>query len=219
MVKKILFTRPCYDQETKYLHYFSGELVEHVKSIGEYVPLNLEGANVTRKEFEKALVKGNPRLVVLNGHGSRDSVCGHDGEVILDNHNVDKLNSKIVYAVACDSLEELGEFAVEEGQAESYIGYEAQFMIITDPVWTASPTKDKNIKPFRKVYAMMVLSLLAGLTTGEAIERTKELIRTLIREYGVQAIRDKYGDAPLIRWALHWDLFFLNAHGNLKAVV
>ena len=43
-------------------------------------------------------------------------------------------------------------------------------------------------------------------------------ISKLIRKYGVQSIRDKYGDAPLIRFALFWDLMFLKGYGNLNAV-
>ena len=82
---------------------------------------------------------------------------------------------------------------------------------------TATITKDKNIIPFKQAYIMMASALLSGLSIDESVEKTKELMRQKIREYGVYGIRDKFGDAPLIRWGLYWDLFFLNYHGDPEA--
>lgn len=217
-MKAILFTRPNYDIATKYLHYFSDELVKHTHSIKECTAISLERSKVTRKEFEKILDKKSPKLLILNGHGTFNSILGHKGEVILDKDNIRKLKSKIVYAVACDSSEELGDLAVDKGGAVAYIGYEANFMVIIDPTYTTSPSKDKNAKPFRQIYVSTVLGLLCGFSVEKSVDRTKKLIREKIREYGVYGIRDKFGDAPLIRFALHWDLFFLKLHGNSKAV-
>jgi len=218
MVKKILFTRPCHDLETEYLHCFSEKLIKEIKLIGEYNPINLEDGDATRKNFEKAMRKSNPRLVVLNGHGTKDSICGHDDEVIVDEDNIDLFDSKIVYAIVCDSLNGIGLDATTRGGADAFIGYESEFMIIIDPTHTATPKKDKNSEPFRQVYVKLIIALVSGLSVEESIEKTKELIRKLIREYGTYGIRDKYGDAPLIRMALFWDLYFLNAHGNLDTV-
>ncbi|MBL7169532.1 MAG: hypothetical protein ISS48_00760 [Candidatus Aenigmarchaeota archaeon] len=218
MAKKILFTRPCYDLETKYLHCFSDKLIKEIKLIGEYNPINLEDSDVTRENFEKAIRKGNPRLVVLNGHGTKDSIFGHDDEVIVDENNVDLFDSKIVYAAVCDSLGGIGLDATSKGGADAFIGYESEFMIIVDPTHTSTPKKDKNSKPFKEVYVKLIIALLSGLSVEESIEMTKKLMRKLIREYGTYGIRDKYGDAPLIRMALFWDLYFLNAHGNLDVV-
>ena len=217
MRKTILFTRPCYDLPTEYLHYISGQLVGSLKFADEHAIIDLAGKGVLRSDFEKAVKKGSPGLVVLNGHGTKDAIYGAADEIVLDGQNVRILASRIVYAVACDSLEGLGQLAVNAGQAACYVGYGANFMIIVDPTRTAAPGKDKNIKPFVQVYATTVLSLAAGLTVAESIRNTKEKIKSLIKEYGVYGIRDRYGDAPLIRWALYWDLFFLSAHGDLDA--
>lgn len=192
--------------------------MKEIRALGEHKTINLEGSNAIRKELEKALVKGNTRLVVFNGHGTKEYIYGHNDEIILDESNTGLLKSKIIYAVACDSLRELGENAVKQGGADSFIGYESQFMIVIDPTRTTAPDKDRNAKPFEQVYVMFVIALLSGLSVEDSIEKTKELIRKLIREYGVFGIRDKYGDAPLIRWALFWDLYFLSAHGDLDTV-
>ncbi len=155
----------------------------------------------------------------MNGHGSKESVVGYNNEIILDKNNIDILKSKIVYAVSCDTLTGLGELAVNDGKTEVYIGYSSRFMIIIDPTKSAVIQKDKNIEPFKQVYVHMVACLTSGLNIRYSIEKTKELMRSLIREYGVYGIRDKFGDAPLIRLALFWNMFFLDAHGNLEAVI
>lgn len=217
--KSILFTRPSHDQATYCLYYFSEKLIEEIKEVGEYIIINLEKHKATREIFEKSIIKSNPRLVVLNGHGFKHAVCGQNKEIILDANNVNLLDSKIVYAVACDSSEELGEIATTKGNASSYIGYEAHFMVVIDQSRSSTPSKDKNLKIFIKPYATLVLSLVSGLTVEKAINNTKETLRGLIREYGVYGVRDKFGDAPLIRFALYWDLTFLKGYGDLSSIV
>jgi len=219
MQKSILFTRPSHDQATACLHYFSGKLIEEIKGVGEYSIINLERHKATREIFEKSMTKSKPRLVVLNGHGFKQGVCGQDKKIILDKDNINLLDSKIIYAVACDSSEELGEIATAKGNADAYVGYEAHFMVVTDPSRSSTPSKDKNIKIFIKPYATMVLSLISGLSVEKAINHTKDTLRGLIREYGVYGISDKYGDAPLIRFALYWDLTFLKGYGDLSSIV
>jgi hypothetical protein len=135
--------------------------------------------------------------------------------VILDNENAELTKGKIIYALACDSLAELGETAVEKG-AEAYIGYKASFMFIRDPSREGVPNKDRNALPFKRVCAALINSLVFGMNVGKAIEMTKEEYRRLIRSYGTSE-DDPYGDTPLIRFALAWDLEFLDMEGNAAA--
>ena len=114
---------------------------------------------------------------------------------------------------------QLGKFAIENGNADSYIGYAANFMIITEESRTTTPHKDKNFKPFMEVYVTLIFSLVSGLTTGESVKKTKNHIRNLIKDYGILGIRDKYGDAPLIRFGLYWDLFYLKVLGKENSVI
>ncbi len=218
MKKIILITRPNHDIPTSYLHSLSGELKENIDKVGEFTVIELEGPKALRNIFEKTVEKSNPRLIIFNGHGSYNSIWGQK-EVILDNKNIKKLTSRIIYAVVCDSSLELGELAVNEGKAEAYIGYESNFMIIIEPDRSTIPLKDKNFKPFIEVYIMFVFSLISGFTVIESIEKTKSHIRSLIRDYGVLGVRDKYGDAPLIRLALFWDMYFFKSHGNPEAKI
>lgn len=219
MKQVVLFTRPTHDVATSCLHHFSDNLIKEIKTMGEFTVIDLQDGDVTKENFEKAIAKVNPRLVILNGHGSKESICGHNNNIILDEKNINLLESRITYAVACDSCEHLGEIAIDKGLAEAYIGYEAQFMVVVDPSRSSTPSKDENLKVFIKPYAAMILSLISGFDVGRSIEETKKVLRDLIKLYGVYGIRDKYGDAPLIRFALFWDLNFLSGYGNMSATV
>lgn len=217
--KSILFTRPNYDDATSVLHCFAKIVIDELNKVGEYEIIDLEREKATRAELEQRTKKKSPRLIILNGHGYKYAVCGHMGEEILDENNIDILKSKIAYAVACDSTERLGEISISQGEAEAYIGYDARFMVVTDLTRSAVPSKDKNLKIFFKPYSALILQLVSGSTVKHAVEYTKDLLRSMIREYGVYGIRDKYGSAPMIRFALYWDLLYLNIHGNSSASV
>lgn len=132
--------------------------------------------------------------------------------MILDKDNAHLTKGKIVYALACESLADLGEFAVSKGTT-AYIGYSAEFMIIRDPTRTSAPNKDMNAFPFKQACCTLINSLVFGETVEESVERTKEMYRHLIVSYGTSK-DDPYGDVPLIRFALTWDLEFLDAAGD-----
>jgi len=214
MVKKFLITRPKHDIITSYLHDFSKEIVKTVKGTRDIHIINLEGPKVTRTNVESAF-KEDPKLVFLNGHGDRKRVAGHKDEIILDEKNVGLTKDKIVYALACDSLEDLGKFAVKKG-ADAYIGYKARFMIVRDPSREGVPSKDKNALPFRRTCSTLINSLVFGNTVNKSIELTKNEYRHSIRSYGTSE-DNPYGDTPLIRFALAWNLEFLDFEGNSNA--
>lgn len=215
MVKKFLITRPTHDIITSYLHDFSKEIVKTVKGGEDIHITNLESSKATRANVEKYLEKENPKLIFLNGHGDKWKVAGHKDEAILDKANVGLTNGKIVYALSCDSLEELGQKAVDEG-ARAYVGYKSRFMLVLDPYRSSSPGKDKNALPFKRACCKLINALVFGISVQEAIEKTKEEYRHSIRSYGTSE-DDPYGDVPLIRFALAWNLEFLDMLGDPEA--
>ncbi len=215
MAKQFLITRPSHDKETSYLYEFSKELVKTLKGAKWIHIESLELSQANRVNLENALKTTKPRLVFLNGHGDKRTVCGHNREPILDRENIALTKEKIIYALSCDSLDELGGLAIEKG-AEAFIGYLAKFMIVIDPTREANPRKDRNALPFKRVCVTLINSLVNGETVETAIRRTKEEYRKLIQSHGTSE-EDPYGDAPLIRFALQWDLEFLDMKGNSTA--
>ena len=215
MVKRLVVTRPQYDLATHYLHDFSKEIITTIRSAKDIHATNLEGSKAVRKNLENTLIKEKPGLVFLNGHGDKKEVKGHKGEVILDKFNIELTKGKIVYALSCDSLEELGKLAIKKG-TKSYIGYRARFMIVRDPSREGAPSKDKNALPFKRACAMMINALVFGNTVSRSIDLTKKEYLHSIRSYGTSE-DDPFGDTPLIRLALAWDLEFLDMEGDPNA--
>ncbi len=215
MVKRVLATRPYHDPATAYLHEFSKETIAMAREQRDIHITDLEGPKATRTNFEGSISKENPSLLFLNGHGDKLRVAGHKDETILDSSNITLTKGKIVYALSCDSLEELGDLAVKEG-AKAYIGYRARFMFITDPSRTSAPSKDNNALPFKRACVALINSLILGLEVKEAIKQTKKEYIHSIRSYG-NSETEPYGDAPLIRFALSWDLTFLDFVGEETA--
>lgn len=215
MVKTMLITRPTYEPTVNYLHSFSNGPVSIWRSLKEFHVTDLEGKDATRANFESRLEKEKPKLIFLNGHGSKKNVCGHNGEVILDTKNVSLTKDSIIYAISCDALDTLGPATIKNG-AKAFIGYSASFMLIKDPSRTGNPNKDKNARPFKRVCLILINALVNGFSVKKAVDITKNEYRDLIMSYS-DADDDPYGDDPLIRFALTWNYEYLDFEGNPDA--
>ena len=214
MTKCFLLTRPSYDTATSYLHYFAKDAIIIAKKFKGIHVADLEGKKATRPNLEKSMAQESPGLVFLNGHGDKMTVWGHKDEVILDSKNINLAKDKIVYSLACDSLAGLGDIAVGQG-TQAYIGYQENFMLVADPTRHASPSKDNNALPFKMACTKLIESLLTGTNAQEAINITKREYIRLIRSLGTS--EDPYGDVSLVRFALAWNLEFLDMKGNPDA--
>ena len=214
MNKCFLLTRPSYDTATSYLHYFAKDAIAVAKKSKGIHVTDLEGPEANRANLEKSIGKENPGLMFLNGHGDKMAVWGHKDEVILDGKNINLAKGKIVYALACDSLIGLGGIAVAQG-TQAYIGYKENFMLVADPTRHATPSKDNNAFPFKIACTKLIESLLAGNSARESIDITRREYIRLIKSLGTS--EDPYGDISLVRFALTWNLEFLDMEGNPDA--
>jgi hypothetical protein len=214
MPKQLLITRPCHDSRTAYIHSFTKSIVIIAKENTGVHVTDLEGPKATRKNLEESIKKSSPKMIFLNGHGDHKTVLGHENKVILDKNNVWLMKGSIVYALACESLIELGPTAIKSGVI-TYIGYEEEFKWTVDLSRTSTPDKDRNAAPFRRVCFVLGKNLLSGVSVKESIKITQDEYKKLIRNYGTS--KDSYGDSPLIGFALAWDLTFLGMIGDFEA--
>jgi hypothetical protein len=214
MVKQFLITRPRHDKHTTYLYSFSKAIVTLAKKMDGLHLSELSGSKANRKNLTNVLKSKSKTLVFLNGHGDEETVYGHNDKPILDSKNSYLTKDRIVYCLACASLMNLGKTCVNEG-AKAYVGYKDDFMWVGDPSRSASPDKDKNSVPFRRVCHVLIYSLLTGINVSKSIEKTKNEYRKLIRTYG-NSEDDPHGDAPAIGFALAWDMLALDMVGNVN---
>ena len=179
---KLLVTRPEYDIVTSYLSSWALDALELADKLNvKFSDLGCE--NVNRKEFDKRMKAMNPSFVFLNGHGTADSVLGHNSEIILQADDNDSLlKNKIVYALACESALELGPSAINKG-ALAYIGYVQPFAILTDANSESVPEDDKLAQWFKESSVQVSDAILRGKSTQAAYEKSQNKYKELINVF------------------------------------
>jgi len=169
----ILFSRPADDVTLNYLYYYSKELVNLSNSLG-HKTINKEKEKANKNTILSLIINQKPILIMFNGHGSSEVICGHNQEVIVDSkENPEVLKNSITYALACSSALILGLKSIEKN-AICFIGYKSDFALGKDPDSEASPRYDKVAKLFLEPSNILVSLLLKGNNVRKSIEKAKE---------------------------------------------
>lgn len=139
------------------------------------------------------LSKKSVDLVLLNGHGASDCIGGYNDEILLDLNNVQLLKGKTVHALSCKTAAKLGPAAMRAG-AKGYIGYDENFVLLSNPRRISSPLKDTIAKLFLDPAFVAPAALLDGKTADEATELAvnayKQSIKTALNS-DIQSDDDK----------------------------
>lgn len=215
MIKTILITRPRYDEPTNYLYYWAGLIIKEAQK-KNYRVLDLDGQKANLKDFSGRIKKTQPELVVLNGHGSVDTIAGHDGQVLLSvDKNESLLSNKISYALACSSAKKLGKCLIEKG-AKSFIGYEEDFIFLHEKDKLSRPINDKTAGLFLEPSNLVASTLIKGNTAKEAYDRSQKEFRHNIRRLVVSESPQE--DKSPITW-LYWDMIHQVCLGDNSAKI
>jgi hypothetical protein len=193
----------------------AGEVIEFADSKGLIIKeLNAEKAN--RKEFEKFVAKQHPAFIFLNGHGSDESIMGHNGEVLIRaGENEEILANSVVYALACDSAAKLGFSCVRNGTL-AYIGYENKFAFLTDKNQECRPEEDKLANIFKEASNEIPLSLLKGKNAQHAYEGSQRKHMEMIRKFGTSEALLEWKE---LRFWLFWNMKFQRMQGDGQATI
>jgi len=214
MAKTLLITRPEHDCATRYLSTWSEEIIQKGKKKGICV-IDLYRDKANRARVVGTLEKTNPKLVVLNGHGSENSVKGHNGEVILKADDKKAVKDKIIYARSCKSAKKLGQKTIADG-AKTYLGYEKDFIFTYNTNKISKPLEDKEAALFLEPSNRIPLSLLKNHTAGEANEQSKVLFRKNIEKLLVEGSSSEHYSAITY---LYWDMINQVCLGDKEAVL
>ena len=212
MNKSLLITRPEHDDTTHFLSKWSFKAVEKASEKGITI-LDLHQAKATKDNVESMISKQNPKLILFNGHGSKDVVAGHKNEPIATFQNVSFLKERIVYALSCCSAKELGKKSVDAG-AEAYIGYDDDFVFVYEPTNLSRPLVDKTARMFLEPSNELIISLIKGAPAEIACTRAKDSFKENIQKLlSSEASKE---DTYLARY-VWWDLQHLVCLGDKKA--
>src|SRR3989338_2289036 len=198
----MIITRPEYDVSTRYLSAWSKEIIKEAKRKNIEV-IDLHAEKASKKEFEGRVAKKDPDLVVLNGYGNTYCVTGHDEEVLVRaGHNSELLRNRINYAVSCSSASVLGN-EVASFPYTTYIGYTDDFVFPLSQKCIRKPLQDERAGRCLKISNHVVLSLLKGHSSSEAVERSKRMAQEAINNL-LTSTRDAEAtfDARILWWNL-----------------
>ncbi len=170
MGRIIVATNPANDIETLYLDAWHNEVVNLVKEQKDTIIFELNKEKTNKKDLTELIKAKNPQLVILNGHGSYDSIVGFDGGILIKSEeNEDILRKRIIHSIACSAGKVLGPCCIKIG-ALAYIGYKEEFKI------TYLKNKNTREEKFADGIARLffepafeaVFSLIKGNTAQEA---------------------------------------------------
>jgi len=198
MNSALLLTRPNHDVGTNYLFYWSGVAVN--PSFGFKI-LDLKGNKANRVNFASYVNKQQPSIIFFNGHGSKDSICGYNNEVIIErNNNESLLKGSIIYARCCDAAKQLGLDCVKKG-ALAFIGYNRKYILGFSNSHTTRPLSDPVAKLFLEPSNLIPKSLLKGNTVGEAHQKSQRAMLKNFRFMISSSASEDQRDAAPYLWA------------------
>ena len=215
MSKSLLITRPNYEITTRYLYVWNKEVIKEAKNRGIGV-MDLRREKANKKEFTGRMIKVNPALVLLNGHGGNEYVRGHNDEIIVragDNEEI--LKGKIIYALSCQSALLLGPKSMEAGSI-AFIGYSRNFVFFIDDSKISRPENDKVAKLFLDPSNRLSISLVKGNAIFEAVRKSKKHFSENIRKLLNSDVSPQDYSSSLVPY-LAWDMKYQVCHGNQNA--
>ena len=173
MNRILVVTRPKYDDGTEYLSYYASLIIKEAEN-KQISFKDFEGKEANKENVSKFILKQNPNLLFLNGHGESDSIYGHNNEILFSSEtNIDLLKKRIIYARACNAGVNLGNVAVE-GNEGCFIGYNYFFSLWFDERWSAKPSNDKTAALFLEPSNEIVNCLLKGNSTETSNKKSKD---------------------------------------------
>ncbi len=211
MPKKLLITRPSYETTTNYLSCWAKEIINLAKS-KKITILDLKGREANKEKFTDSVKKDNPHLILLNGHGSKESISGQNGEILIRvGENEKLLQGKIIYALSCETGKVLGPKSIE-AETEAYLGYDEVFIFFYTQGKESRPLKDKRAALFLNPASKVSVSLIEGRSVKEAHKRSKKAFFQNIQRLISSQSKESY----LARYLL-WDMKHQVCLGNKDA--
>lgn len=178
---RILITRPRHDKATNYLYFWSEPVVDIVKKKNiQLIDLQSEKAN--KILFWQYCQKVKPSVIFFNGHGSPDTVSGHENKPLVNTHdNLSLFADCVFYCRSCDCASVLGVALIHAG-ASGFIGYLRKFTVGYMPEFLSRPLADPLAKLFLMPSNLIPISLIKGNSILEAYRKSQSAMRSNLRK-------------------------------------
>lgn len=165
-----LITRPRYDLATHYLYYWSKVLLA-IATNKKIDFIDIKKEKVVKKSVQSYIKKKAPHVVILNGHGSDNSVTGDESKDIVSvGDDLTIFKGKRIYVRSCDSGKLLGPALVKSG-ATGFIGYQESFVFPFQPESVHDPVTDDVAAICLAPSNEIAEALIKGASVREANEK------------------------------------------------
>lgn len=181
MKKGILMTLPRHDDVTEYLSQFSQQIEDLAKEKNIEIK-SLRDKEVVKIIFEKIIKSQDYKMIILNGHGSENSINGYKETILQAGVNDFLIKDRIVYARSCNAAAILGVKCTENSKEGCFIGYNRPFQFYVDIRWTGNPLKDNTARLFLESSNLVPISLIKGNSADYANENSKKQMLKNIRK-------------------------------------
>lgn len=153
-----------------------------------------------RKDFLSYINKHNPKLLFLNGHGSDDSICGYDDEVLIDcSDKLIKFKDSIIVSRSCRSAKILGKVLIKNG-LQAFVGYINNYVVKVSKRKITNPLNDKIASLYLEPSNLIIMVLLKGGTVIDADNRSKKMLLANLGRVFASNSNDK---EDIARWLYH----------------
>jgi len=213
----ILITSPSDDPPKTYARYYLRLFAEKAAEEGHRTVIIREPL---LGNFEDAIRKYNPRLVIVNGHGGRKGVTGADYHVILGvkgydpelslnivAQNPELMKGRIVYLLSCFSGKELAPKLVRYG-ARAVAGYTSAFIFLSEN----SADKDVRSRQFFTAALQLPLLVIKGREFGVGCTAVRNAFLKYVEE------AEEKGNFLMAKY-LYFDYLNFKCFGYMRAKI
>ena len=174
----MLSVRTNHDPVTSCLYQWTSPLLKFAES-KRFNVIDITGDKVTKENIKRRISTLNPGFFFFNGHGSASAMFGNKWEEVMNLKDAAAFKDMVVFARACDCLQELGKEAVKKG-CKAFVGYENKFWIASLNEMATRPLNDPLTKPIMENSNLVVEELIKGRTVKEAVGKAHEHAAKLI---------------------------------------
>lgn len=197
----ILITNPAHDEATKVLSAWINSVASYIEHNTNHPHdvIGLNNTNVTKDKFNGIIDIHNPRLVMVNGHGTADILCGHNNEPIIEKGDPGntRYENSIIHALACAAAKSLGVELVASGTA-TFIGYNENFHFYHNVQPGQDPLKD----PLSALFLQPAYEVPRLLTNGYTAQEAFNMAQVMYKDNFISAHRSNV-DQPILASLYH----------------
>lgn len=174
----IVITNPAHDETTKVLSAWIDAVAKYIENGAQHTVVGLNDHEANKQSLNEAYDAHGPGLIMINGHGNPDVLCGHNNLPLIESSDPEneRYGDVIIHALACAAAKNLGVELVEGGLS-AFIGYNENFHFYHDTKEGSDPLKDPLAALFLEPAYHIPKALADGHSAREAYDQAQRMYK------------------------------------------